>query len=101
MNFLDIQLITDENIHDLVQLFINTKDKTLLPENLRIIGDWNVSNVTNMQHLFENATEFNEDISGWVTSNVTDMSYMFSGARSFNKNINISFVISFISFFYF
>ena len=54
------------------------------------IGTWDVSEVTDMSHLFsaeksEFNEEFNEDISGWNVSNVTDMSHMFFGARSFNQ----------------
>ena len=51
------------------------------------IGNWNVSNVSIMSNLFENATLFNEDISNWDTSNVTDMNEMFAGATSFNQPI--------------
>jgi len=77
------------------------------------IGDWNVSNVTNMDSLFAHTRAFNKDISNWdvssvtnmhamflVThdfdqplnswnvSNVTDMSYIFASTTSFNQDIN-------------
>ena len=46
--------------------------------------DLNVSNVTDMSGMFENAgynaTTFNLDLSGWDTSKVTDMSCMFDNA---------------------
>jgi surface protein len=54
---------------------------------------WNVSKVTDMSHLFQNKTEFNESIGasgrrkGWNVSNVTKMSHMFDGATSFNQPI--------------
>ncbi|TVQ01050.1 MAG: BspA family leucine-rich repeat surface protein [Balneolaceae bacterium] len=48
---------------------------------------WDVSNVTNMRGLFEDATFFNGDISNWNVSNVTDMSYMFQDAVQFNGDI--------------
>ena len=38
------------------------------------IGTWNVSNVTDMSHLFDNASSFNKPINNWNVSNVTDMS---------------------------
>ena len=41
------------------------------------IGNWNTSNVTNMNQMFQEAMLFNQDIGGWNTSNVTDMSFMF------------------------
>jgi surface protein len=40
-----------------------------------------------MANMFNNATNFNSDISRWNTSNVTNMIQMFYSARSFNKNI--------------
>ncbi len=51
------------------------------------IGDWNVSNVTNMASMFYDAEVFNQDIGDWDVSNVTDMSYMFSEAYLFNGDI--------------
>ena len=52
------------------------------------ISSWDVSSVTNMAGMFENAEEFNQDISGWDVSNVTIMSGMFSEAESFNQDIS-------------
>jgi surface protein len=34
------------------------------------IGNWNTSNVTNMDDMFRNAAGFNQDISGWCVSNI-------------------------------
>ena len=51
------------------------------------ISEWNVSNVTNMNSLFENETSFNEDISSWDVSNVTNMRDMFKNATTFNQDI--------------
>ena len=42
------------------------------------ISKWNTSMVTNMKKLFENKSNFNDDISKWDVNNVTDMSGMFS-----------------------
>ncbi|MCX6757698.1 MAG: BspA family leucine-rich repeat surface protein [Candidatus Nomurabacteria bacterium] len=50
------------------------------------IGGWDVSNVTDMSNLFEWATSFNGDISAWDISNVTNMDHMFSNATNFNNN---------------
>lgn len=51
------------------------------------IGNWNTSNVTNMDYMFRNAIAFNQDIGNWHTSNVTNMNYLFSNASAFNQNI--------------
>ena len=49
------------------------------------IGNWNVSNVTNMSSMFV-LTYFNQNIGNWDVSSVTDMSGMFAGDY-FNQNI--------------
>ena len=55
------------------------------------IGNWDVSNVTNMTLMFkgeyrETGHPFNQDISFWDVSNVIDMSFMFDHAL-FNQPI--------------
>ena len=61
------------------------------------VGNWDVSNVTNMSGMFYSecsASLFNQDIGLWDVSNVTDMSYMFGGGagnsndRPFNQDIS-------------
>jgi surface protein len=57
------------------------------------IGNWNVSNVIDMNSMFQTATVFNQDIGGWDVSSVTNMVAMFAGASSFNQplgNWNVS-----------
>jgi len=51
------------------------------------ISNWDVSTITDMFHLFNEATAFNQDISSWEVSNVTDMSYMFD-YTAFSQNIS-------------
>ena len=51
------------------------------------INSWDVSNVTNMNSMFENATSFNQPIGNWDLSNVTDMYAMFWRAQAFNQPI--------------
>ena len=51
-------------------------------------NDWDVSNVTNMGNLFEQATNFNQPLDKWDVSNVTDMRFMFDGATSFNQPLD-------------
>jgi len=52
------------------------------------ISKWNTSKVTNMQDMFNDASEFNQDISKWDTSNVKSMQTMFYHATSFNQDIS-------------
>ncbi|WFQ90972.1 hypothetical protein MFERI13461_00405 [Mycoplasma feriruminatoris] len=52
------------------------------------VKNWDVSNVENMQSMFDGATKFNQDLDKWNTSNVTDMSFMFRSASAFNGKIS-------------
>ena len=51
------------------------------------IGSWDVSSVTDMQSMFYGASSFNQPIGSWDVSSVTDMKWMFEGASSFNQPI--------------
>ena len=52
------------------------------------LNNWNVSNVTNMAGMFEDATYFNQPLNKWDVSNVTYMRGMFANATSFNQPLN-------------
>lgn len=47
----------------------------------------NLSSVTNMDRMFQEATSLNSDLSGWDVSNVESMERLFSGASSFNQSL--------------
>ena len=47
-----------------------------------------LSAVTDMSRMFQNATSFNQDISNWDVSKVIDMHGMFHGATAFNQDIS-------------
>ncbi len=51
------------------------------------INSWDVSNITDMSDMFNNAKKFNKPLDKWNTSNVTNMNAMFYGADSFNQSI--------------
>ena len=51
------------------------------------ISTWDVSDVSDMNQLFMNAYDFNEDISGWNMENVENTSNMFLNAKAFNQPI--------------
>lgn len=42
------------------------------------INTWNTGLVTNMQQVFSNQVNFNQNVGAWNTANVTNMSYMFN-----------------------
>jgi len=52
------------------------------------IGDWDVSNVTDMEAMFALAVLFNQDIGDWDVSSVTNMDVMFSSARAFTHDLS-------------
>ncbi len=52
------------------------------------VSGWNTGTVTDMSSMFNNATSFNQPIGSWNTSNVTDMSYLFFNAPAFDQPLN-------------
>jgi len=52
------------------------------------ISKWDVSRVTNMEALFNNARAFNGDISKWDVSNVKNMHHTFYHAEAFTGDIS-------------
>ena len=51
------------------------------------LKEFNVSNVTNMNKLFQN-TNFNQTLKGWNVSNVLYAQYMFDGCSNFNQPLH-------------
>ena len=54
----------------------------------RSISNWDVSAVTSMEKMFLGANWFNTDISGWNTGSVTNMIFMFGMANDFNQDLS-------------
>ena len=52
------------------------------------LNKWNVSKVTDMNWMFQNANSFNQPLNDWNVSNVTSMNEMFCCAYSFNQPLN-------------
>ena len=68
----------------------NVTDMNFMFSNSNFNGDisnWDVSNVTNMRAMFAFDTVFNQDISGWDVNSVTDFSFMFQIATAFDQNL--------------
>ena len=57
-------------------------------DSIQNLDKWDVSNVTNMEHLFTGKRGINPDLSGWNTGNVTNMMAMFAGCEKFNADIS-------------
>ncbi len=67
------------------------------------IANLDISNLTNLDSMFEYCNDFNTDISGWDTSNITSMESTFKSCYRFNQPIgswNVSNVTSMPFLFY-
>ncbi|WP_167571860.1 BspA family leucine-rich repeat surface protein [Aquimarina algiphila] len=58
--------------------FVDNKDK---------MNSWDISNVRDLEQMFENAVSFNEPLHNWDTSNVENMDFMFFLASSFDQSL--------------
>jgi len=50
------------------------------------IGNWDVSNVSNMFAMFNSANVFNQDITGWCVSNISSIPSQFSSTALTDAN---------------
>lgn len=69
-----------------IDLWLDDRDTAI--SRFGHISAWNVTLITNMAFLFEDAIEFDEDLSGWDTSDVKNMSGMFRGTKYFKPSIS-------------
>ena len=49
------------------------------------IGNWDVSNVTNMRNVFGGATNFNQDLSNWCVTNFASEPEEFSAGSALTE----------------
>ena len=68
---------TDDDIQQSVKEWCN--DPVVAAAKYGHISKWSTSMVTNMKYLFEDKTDFDDDISKWNVSSVTNMKEMFHG----------------------
>lgn len=105
-DIIDDTSINDKNIHQCVRDYIygyyKNLPKILIDETTSSpipIGEWNVSQVTDMSYLFAGITriynvekdeweEFNENLNDWDVSNVNDMTAMFYYCKFFKSPLN-------------
>ena len=86
MNFKHID-ISNWNVSNVT----NMSHMFCMCNTLKSLGDlskWNVSKVTNMEHMFHYCENFNQDISSWNVSSVTSMGCMFLDCKFFNQDIS-------------
>ncbi len=77
---------SNADIEDAVNMWCTNRIKAL--KKYGHISEWNTSRVTNMNDLFLEKSEFNDDISKWDVSNVTAMGGMFFNTVSFNGDLS-------------
>ena len=80
----DLNCIDTSAITDMSFLFLNIN---VIIDNIAL-SNWDVSNVTTMEGLFNNCKKFNCDLSKWDVSNVKDMSYMFYNCGNFDCDLS-------------
>ena len=88
-NNCDNMLVTATDIPDLSQV---TSLKSMFEEATSVnpdVSNWDTSNVTDMEALFLRAASANPNTSNWDVSNVTDMRRMFQNASSANPNMTL------------
>ncbi len=90
VNSFGTQSVFNQDIGDWDTSNINNMEGTFFGANKfnQNIGDWDTSNVVTMNGMFYVALDFNQDISRWDTGNVRNIGDMFKSAPSFNQNIN-------------
>ena len=88
---------TDADIKVAVRAWANPATRAAAEITYGHISDWETSQVTNMEKLFNGDTDFggdanmqsfNDDISRWDTSNVTTMDFTFCYAHAFNGDLS-------------
>ena len=65
------------------------KGVSIESNNFGDIEEWKVGSVYDMSGMFQDATNFNENISNWRLLDVSNTSFMFNNATSFNNNLNL------------
>lgn len=78
--------LTNEGLRNAVDLWL--EDPEAAEREYGPIGEWDTSEVTNLDSLFQNQANFDEDISNWDVKRVTSMQYSFAACTYFNSPLN-------------
>ncbi|WP_434334618.1 BspA family leucine-rich repeat surface protein [Mycoplasma capricolum subsp. capricolum] len=74
---------TDDHDNNKVQI-----RAVVMPESIEKISDYLPKEITSTRSMFNEAKEFNQDLSKWDTSNLESIDGMFKGAHKFNQNLS-------------
>ena len=108
---LDVMIENGEDVTKVCTTKIDDMSELISWRNIGIINSasfdqdistWDLTNVNNMNSMFDRASSFNQDISNWNVGNVSDMERCFVDAISFNQPIgswDVSQVTSMIAMF--
>ena len=82
-------LHSKDKLKDAVEDCLAVSPAGVCPNVMRSpIGEWDVSNITDMYGIFSKAKLFNQDVSKWDVSKVTNIFGMFYSAESFNQDVS-------------
>jgi len=82
---MDIPSMNDWDVSEVTNMNSLFNGLSTFNEN---ISKWNVSKVKDMSNMFVGCSEFNQDLSSWVVSKVENMSNMFAGCSKFNQDLS-------------
>jgi surface protein len=77
----------NESLREAVNMWCEPASYEKALETYGHINTWDTSAITDMNMLFKEKNNFNDDISNWNTHKVKDISFMFAGANKFNQPI--------------
>ena len=68
---------SNEKLKELVHNWHNNIDIEKIEEEYGPLSEWDTSNVTNMEKLFQSSKNFNQPLNDWDVSNVENMEHIF------------------------
>ena len=75
-------------VHNFGDLGIKSLSYAFWGQNIKEVPEQLPTGVTDLSHMFDNASDFNGDVSKWDVSSVTNMKGMFAATPSFNGDVS-------------